>query len=236
MTEKPVSSEIHSGPGFRIRRTIQRPAARQIEAYRQYSTPDISDLLNRFYTMGSEITRLSGDDKLLGPACTVKVYPGDNLMVHEALDIAVPGDVIVVDTSGPSRNGVIGELISYKARSRGVAGFVIDGLIRDLPGVTASGMPVYAHGVIPQGPLHRGPGEINFPISCAGVVVQPGDLVFGDENGVVVVPQDFVEELLARLNQRRAALETYTDSVRRGVFSNTWVDEILTESKCEISD
>lgn len=231
MAGKPKSAEMHPGPGFRIRHEFERPDPETVAAFHAFETPAISDLMNRLYAMVPAIGNLTDPHlRLLGPACTVKVYPGDNLMVHKALDIAQPGDVIVVDTSASSMTAVLGDLVSTKARHRGVAGFLVDGLIRDLPGIRGLGdFPVFARGVTPIGPLHRGPGEINYPISAGGIVVHPGDLIVGDLNGVVVVPRDIVEEVLERLSARAAAESDYTAAVARGEFSNEWVDELLVE-------
>ncbi len=171
------------------------------------------------------------DLKILGPACTVKVYPGDNLMVHKSLDIAKPGDVIVVDSSGSTLTAVLGGLVSTKARHRGIAGFVVDGLIRDLSSIVSLGdFPVFARGLTPIGPLHRGPGEINYPVSVGGIVVHPGDIIVGDENGVVVVPRDSVTDLLERLTSRTTVEAEYEAAVARGEFSNDWVDAILADA------
>ncbi|OAD22951.1 Dimethylmenaquinone methyltransferase [Candidatus Thiomargarita nelsonii] len=158
MVKKPKSSEIHPGPGFRIKKNIARPAEELIVRFAEFDTPDISDLMNRLYTMDIGIKNLINQAKIVGPACTVKVFPGDNLMVHKALDIARPGDIVIVDAGGSSMNGIIGDLIATKAKHRGIAAFVIDGLIRDIPGIKEVGMPVYARGITPVGPLHRGPG------------------------------------------------------------------------------
>ncbi len=193
-------------------------------------------MLNRLYTMTSEIHNVSNEEPLVGTACTVKVYPGDNLMVHKALDIARPGDIIVVDTGGNRKNAVMGDLIANKAKHRGIAGFVIDGLIRDLQGVVETGMPVYAYGVTPIGPLHRGPGELNFSVSCGGIVVFPGDIIVADKNGVVVVRRDFASEVLERLKINKEKMEQYTADVKRGVFSNDWVDEQLAQDNCVFQD
>jgi RraA family protein len=232
---KPKSAEIHPGPGFRVRTQITRPDPALIEQYRQFPTPDISDLLNRLYTMTSEIKNLSNDTPFVGPACTVKVYPGDNLFVHKALDVVQPGDVMVIDAGGSYLNAVLGDLIANKAMHRGVAGIIIDGLIRDLPGVQETKLPVFARGVTPIGPLHRGPGELNYPISCGGIVVNQGDIIAADDNGVVVVRQDFAEELLQRLYVQRDALEAYVADVKRGKFSNEWVDRALEDANCRVS-
>jgi regulator of RNase E activity RraA len=188
--------------------------------------------MNRLYTMVPAIHNVTADHlRILGPACTVKVYPGDNLVVHKSLDIAQPGDIIVIDAGGSMMNGVLGDLISTKARHRGVAGFVVDGLIRDLPAIRELGdFPVFARGVSPIGPLHRGPGEVNYPICAGGIVVHPGDVVIGDPNGVVVVPSEIAPALLERLRARAAAEADYNNAVRRGEFSNAWVDAILLES------
>lgn len=233
---KPQSAEMYPGPGFRIQRSMRRPAAATVEMYRQFTTADISDALNRLYTMSSEIKNQINDEAIVGPACTVKVFPGDNLMVHKALDIAQPGDIVVVDTSGTAATAVLGDLVASKAKYRGIQAFVVDGLIRDLPAMREVGLPVFARGITPIGPLHRGPGEINFPINCGGIVVTPGDIVVGDRNGVVVVRGDFAEEILRRLCANREALSLYVECVKRGEFSNAWVDNILDLAGCEISE
>jgi regulator of RNase E activity RraA len=152
-------------------------------------------------------------------------------MVHKSLDIAQPGDVIVVDAHRSPLTAALGDLVSKKARHRGVAGFVVDGVIRDLPEIKElRDFPVFARDVTPIGPMHRGPGEINYPIACGGVVVNPGDIVVGDLNGVVVVPREFAADLLRRLEERAAAEAAYNDSVATGNFSNAWVDAILEDS------
>jgi RraA family protein len=200
-----------------------------------FPTPDISDLLNRMYALDPAIRCLSGcDHRLWGPACTVRVFPGDNLMVHKSLDIAKPGDVVVIDAGASPMNAVLGDLVCTKARHRGIAGFIVDGLIRDLPEIQALGLPVYARGTTPIGPLHRGPGEINFPICCGGTVVNPGDVIVADPAGIVAVPRGIVVELLRRLREREATQAADLASVRRGDFSNGWVDRILEESRCEV--
>lgn len=235
MVKKPKTAEIIPGPGFRIRKNIRRPKKNIVNGLGEFDTPVISDLMNRLYTMVPAIRNMTAPDlKIIGTACTVKVYPGDNLMVHKALDIAAAQDIIVVDAGGSPMNAVLGDLVSTKARHRGIGGFIVDGYIRDLPGITALRFPVYARGVTPIGPLHRGPGEINFPIQCGGIVVNPGDIVVGDMNGVVVIPQEIAENLLHRLQDRREAESAYYEAVQRGDFSNEWVDNLLEENHCEI--
>lgn len=232
MAMKPASAELRSGPGFRIRPAFQRPPQACIDEYWNFETPDISDMLNRLYSMTPDIRNLVNDAPLCGPALTVKVYPGDNLMVHKALDLAQPGDVIVVDAGGHRSNAVFGDMVARKAKHRGIAGYIVDGLVRDLPGLQALGMPVYAKGVTPIGPLHRGPGEINFPISCGGIVVNAGDIVCADRSGIVVVRAHFAESVLKRLSDQSDSLAVYNASIDRGDFSNMWVDNVLEEAGC----
>jgi regulator of RNase E activity RraA len=235
MVGKPQSAEMHPGPGFRLRYEIQRPDQETVSGLSRHQTPDISDLMNRLYAMEPEIKNMTDPDlRLVGPACTVKCYPGDNLMVHKALDVAQPGDVVVVDTSSSSLTAVLGDLVCTKARHRGIAGFIVDGLIRDLPAIRRLGdFPVFARDVTPKGPLHRGPGEIGYPISCGGIVVNPGDVIVADLNGVVVVPRDISDELLMRLDAKAAKESDYVSAVARGDFNNDWVDAMLEASGVE---
>jgi regulator of RNase E activity RraA len=232
MVSKPQSAVMYPGPGFRIRSNVDRPDPELIAGFGAFDTPAISDRMNRLYTMAPGIHNLTDDRlRILGPACTVKLYPGDNLMVHKALDIAQPGDVVIIDTSTSTMTAVLGDLVSTKARHRGLAGFVVDGLVRDLAAIRALGdFPVYARGVTPTGPLHRGPGEINYPVCAGGIVVEPGDIIVGDLSGVVVIPQEIAGELLNRLKASAAKESDYVTAVARGDFSNDWVDALLSES------
>jgi regulator of RNase E activity RraA len=227
---------MHPGPGFRVNVEWERPDRELVHGFAAFETPAISDQMNRLHTMEPEIRMLTDPTKpLAGPALTVKVFPGDNLMVHKSLDVARPGDVIVVDAGSSSMNAVLGDLICTKARHRGVAGFVVDGLIRDLPAIRALGdVPVFARGVTPIGPLHRGPGEIGGAICAGGLVVNPGDVIVADLNGVVVVPRLDATDVLEKVQSKADAEADYVAAVARGEFSNAWVDLFLTDHGLEI--
>lgn len=230
-TKKPQSAAIHSGVGFRIRTEFARPPREVISKFEEFESPDISDQMNRMYTVSPDIRCLSGErHPLVGPAFTVKVYPGDNLMVHKCLDIAQPDDVVVIDASGSTMNAVLGGMISMKAKSKRIAGFLIDGYIRDLAEVRRLDFPVFARGVTAVGPLHRGPGEINYPICCGGVVTNPGDIVVADQTGVVVLPQDHIDEIYQRLANFKQRNKEYIAGVKSGDFSNAWVDDVLSSA------
>jgi RraA family protein len=229
---KPKSAEINPGPGFRIKSSFQRLDAEFMRRFAEFESADISDQLNRLYAVAPAVHCLTGEHKLVGPACTVKVFPGDNLMVHKALDIARPGDVVVVDAGASRTNAALGGLISTKATHRGLAGFVVDGYIRDLPEILPLDFPVFARGTTPIGPLHRGPGEINYPICCGGVVVNPGDIVVADGFGVVIIPRENAPEIHERLMAFQQKNRDYFAGVKAGLFSNQWVDDVLDESGC----
>lgn len=236
MPDKPRSAEMNPGPGFRVRSTFSRPDPMLVRQFQDFATPDISDQLNRLYAVDSEIHCLTRrTSRLCGPVCTVKIFPGDNLMVHKALDIAQPGDIIAVDGSSSS-TAVLGDLISTKAKHRGIAGFVVDGKIRDLPDVLPLDFPIFARGTTPVGPLHRGPGEINYPICLGGIVTYPGDILVADQAGIVVIRQQIALELLQRLRSFEAKNAVYVAAVQRGEFSNAWVDRVLEEGGCIVGD
>jgi regulator of RNase E activity RraA len=234
---KPGHTKLHPGPGFRVRMNWDRPDRETVERFLQFDTPEVSDLQNRLYTVSTAIHSMTPGLRLAAPACTVKVFPGDNLMVHKALDVAEPGDVVVVDASGSPMTAVLGDTVCMKARHRGIAGFVVDGLIRDLPGILRLGdFPVFARGVTPIGPLQRGPGEINHPVSIGGIVVNPGDVLVADLNGVVVVQRDAVDDVITRLEAKAPTEAAYLEEVSQGVFSNAWIDDVLADTGCPMPD
>ena len=236
--KKPSSSELHPGPGFRIRTAYPACSMESILAIQSFDVPDISDTLNRLYAVDSGIKcQNSKQMSFCGSVCTVRVFPGDNLMVHKALDIARQGDIIAVDAHGErSMNAILGDLICTKAKHRGIAGFIVDGLVRDMPGIDEIDFPVFARGTTAVGPLHRGPGEINYPICCGGVVVNPGDVIVADNAGIVVIPHAHINMIVERLSANRENMETYLAAVQRGDFSNAWVDQLLEETNCPKED
>lgn len=219
--------------GFRIF-PIQNKVNRQlVEQFRDVVTPHISDNLNRMSAIGAQLRPFHRSGKLLGTALTVKTRPGDNLLVHKAIDMAEPGDVIVVDAGGDMTNAIVGEIMLQLSLKNGVAGFVIDGAIRDSKAFVDENFPVYAKGVTHRGPYKDGPGEINVPISVAGMLVNPGDIMVGDEDGLAVIPADYAEELLGKIKIQEQNEKSILQSIANGTIDRSWVDETLEQKGCE---
>ncbi|MDB5841835.1 MAG: Dimethylmenaquinone methyltransferase [Herminiimonas sp.] len=224
-----------SNAGFRIKRSINRPERSLFEGFRDIPVSNIGDSVNRCFCLDAEI-RPMNDKPLLGPAFTVKVAPGDNLMLHKAIDMAQPGDIIVVDAHGETSRAITGELMIHWAITRGVAGFVIDGSIRDVARLKTFGIPVYAAGISPAGPYKEGPGEINFPIVCGGVVVHPGDILVGDADGVIVIRPEDAPSTLKRAQAKLADELRVMKLIEEGAWDRAWVDEVLKAKGCEFID
>lgn len=172
------------------------PVASDIIAqFRGVATSIVSDNMARL-AGATGLLPYHGSGTMVGTALTVKTRHGDNLAIHAALKLARPGDVIVVDGGGDISQALIGEIIMTHAQSIGVAGFVIDGAIRDVAAIRASDLPCYARGVTHKGPYKNGPGAINVPVSVGGMVINPGDLILGDDDGIVAVPAELAAGLL----------------------------------------
>lgn len=233
--EKRGGSQLNN-IGFRILPIKKRLDRQLVEQFRNVVTPHISDNLNRMHAIGPKLRPFHKGGKLIGTAITVKTRPGDNLLVHKAIDMAEPGDVIVVDAGGDTTNAIVGEIMLQLARKKAITGFVIDGAIRDSKAFTEGDFPVYAVGVTHRGPYKDGPGEINIPISVGGMIVHPGDLILGDEDGIAVVPQDSAAEVLESVRVQEMKEIEILKSIENGTVDRSWVDEILKQKGCEFND
>lgn len=219
--------------GFRILPMPPRPPRKLIKALAAMVTAHLSDNMNRLVAGGAALRPLHRGGKLCGPAFTVKVAPGDNLMVHKAIDSAAPGDVIVVDAGGEVTHAIIGDIMASHAEKRGLAGFVIYGAIRDAAEIGARRFPVYACGVTHRGPYKNGPGEINAPIAVDGMVVHAGDIIVGDADGVVAVPLAHAGEVLALARAQLAKETAILKAIAAGKVDRRWVDELLRQRGCD---
>src|SRR6201994_1536542 len=160
--------------GFQICKRTRKVDAATIAKFRELPVANISDNMSRMPSGGPRLRPIHKEGVLAGPAFTVKVRPGDNLMIHKAIDIAEPGDVIVVDGGGEVTQALVGELMQMHAQVRGLAGFVIDGAVRDVAALHAADFPCYARGNTHRGPFKEGPGEINVPVAIGGLVIEAG--------------------------------------------------------------
>jgi RraA family protein len=219
--------------GFRVLPLVRRVPADLVAKFVSLPVANVSDAMNRMAAGGASLRPMHGGGVLAGTAVTVKARPGDNLMLHKAIDIAQPGDVVVVDAGGDLTNALIGELMTAHAESRGLAGIVIYGAIRDAGAIRAGKFPIFAAGVTHRGPYKDGPGEVNVPIAIEGMVVMPGDLVLGDDDGLVCVRMDEAEEVYAAASKKHAAETEQMEKIRRGENPRAWVDETLRRLNCE---
>lgn len=220
--------------GFRILERKRAVSADVVKRFASVSVACISDVMTRLTAGGPRLRPMHAGSVLCGPAFTVKSRPGDNLMVHKALTLAQPGDVIVVDAGGDLTNAIIGELMVSYAMARGLGGMVIDGAIRDSDWIGKHDMPVYAAGVTHRGPYKDGPGEINVPVAFDGMLVEPGDLIVGDADGFVCVPYDDVETVYAMASKKSAGEVKILENTLAGKFDDkSWIDESLRRLGCD---
>lgn len=219
--------------GFRIFPSPPRADAALLKRLAALPVSNVSDNLLR--GLGTSLEPFHRSGRMVGTALTVRTRPGDNLVVHKAIDMAAPGDVIVVDAGGALENAIIGELMASWAAKRGVAGMVIDGAIRDSDALSEGDFPVYAAGVTHRGPWKDGPGEVNVVISVGGMVMRPGDLVAGDRDGVIAFPQEDAERIIAAAEAQHRKEQAAMQAIAAGTWDRKWVDEALKARGCDLS-
>lgn len=221
--------------GYCVINDFDRLDSRIVDGYKNIATSVIGDVMGRMRVMNYAIKPVNQPGvHMAGSALTVRTHPSDNLLVHKAMDIARPGDIIVVDASGDTEHAIIGEIMCFYAKKRGIGGFVIDGAVRDRLGIAKLGLPVFAKGTTPRGPYKEGPGEVNTTISCGNVPVSPGDIIVGDDDGVVVVPKDEAQIILEKAIKLSSKEEETMRYIAEGKWDRLWVDEILRKKGIEI--
>ena len=209
-------------------REIERVDAGTVEEASKYPSSILADVAGRRGALSGRIAALAPTMRFAGPAITVEVRPGDNLMIHAALALVKPGDVIVVDGKGDLSSALMGEIMCQQAVALGVAAVVIDGAVRDAQAIRELGFPMYAAGLNPNGPTKFVPGRVNHPISIGGVTVNPGDLVVGDGDGVTVIERAKAAAMLP-LAGEKLAMETQriADIKSRKALRPGWLDGAL---------
>jgi RraA family protein len=192
-----------------------------LAAFRAVPTATISDCLDRMPVL-SGLRAFHRRGGLLGTAITVRVRAGDNLAIHQALEEVRPGDVIVVDGAGDTTRALVGDIMKAIAESRGVAGFVIDGAVRDTDAFADADFPCYARAATPRGPFKSGPGAINVPVCVGGWTVNPGDVVVGDSDGVVTFAPDIAPRLLEAVRAQTARETEVLAQIRAGRYDGRY--------------
>jgi RraA family protein len=224
-----MSNKSHPDPwptGYKISSRVEAIGRELVEAFRAVPTAHASDCMGR--SVGAlGLHPFHGDTPMCGTAITVRARPGDNLMIHTALSIAQAGDVIVVDGGGDLTQAVFGGLMRTTAMVKGLAGLVIDGAIRDTAEFAKGGFCCFAKGAVHRGPSKEGPGEVNVPIACAGMVVHPGDLMLGDSDGVICIPAAEVASLLPKVRMHAEHENRMRDAIRRGTTDPDRFNSIL---------
>jgi RraA family protein len=220
--------------GFKVCKRQRKVDSTWVNKFSDLPVANVSDVMSRMAAGGASLRPYYRGARMVGPAITVKSRPGDNLMVHKALDIAEPGDIVVVDAGGDLTNAIIGELMVAHAIQRGLGGIVIFGAIRDSEELSAGSFPVFAAGVTHRGPYKDGPGEVNVPIAIGGMVIHPGDLVCGDADGMVSVPLESIEEVFTAATKKHAAETRQMEAIKTGNNDRAWVDAALERLGCFI--
>ncbi|MCI6746754.1 MAG: RraA family protein [Anaerolactibacter massiliensis] len=221
-----------------IIKDFSRPDPELVKQFEGMPVANIDDNMNRTAAADSSIKPVGYKGELVGTAFTVKVAQGDNLMLHAAMDLAKPGDVIVIDAGGFTNRAIFGELMATYMKSRGIKGIICDGAIRDYGGLAAlEDFKVYAKAAVPNGPYKNGPGEINTPIVCGGQIVHPGDIVVADDDGILFIKPEDAELLIKATKgteEKEAGIMRHI--LEDGTYIRPWVEEKLKETGTEIRE
>jgi RraA family protein len=218
--------------GLQILKRERQVPTHLVEAFKGLPVANISDCMARMTAGGPRLRPMHKSGYLAGPALTVKARPGDNLMIHKALTMAQPGDVIVVDAGGDLTNALFGEIMMAIAIKNGVVGVVLNGAVRDSEEIGEGHFPIYAAGVTHRGPYKDGPGEINVPIAMDGMLIRPGDLVLGDADGLLCVPYEDAETLLAATHKKMEQEKQMMADIAAGRLDTAWIDATLKRIGC----
>lgn len=210
-------------PALTIRRTFPRPDPAHVQALTGVAVGWVVDAMGRQGAIDHRIRPIGAAATFTGVALAVRSRSRDNLAPWASIDHAEPGDVIVIETGDHEQASVIGDAWLGVARNKGAVACVTDGLVRDLDGIDAVGIPVFARGVSPNSPFKDGPGEIGFSVVIGGSAIHSGDILVGDKNGVVVVPRERAGEVVARIAAVAAKEAEMDEAIRAGTKTATWV-------------
>ena len=218
-------------PGFRVRTQWPRPAAELLRKFDHAASPQVADSMSRLGGMDSGIRPIWDSPRVIGSALTVWCHAGDNLMIHKALTLARPGDVLVVNTQGVVSSAPFGELLAISALKLGIAGVIVDGAVRDVAAIEAMRLPTYARAICPGGCNKDGAGEVGALIACGGVAVRPGDIILADRDGVTVVPLADAEQVVELSSRKVTAEAKRKAEIHAGILVRPEIDEQLRKFK-----
>ena len=225
--------------GKRIYLQRKMPDPELVEAFKSIPASNTADVMGRSCAMNPRIKLVSSPkaQMMCGPAYTVKCRAGDNLTLHAALNFCHEGDVLVVSNEEDDTRALMGEvMMAYLYLTKKIAGIILDGPIRDIDEIGKWDFPVYCTGTTPGGPYKEGPGEINVPISCGGISVNPGDIILADPDGVICIPRKDAAQILVEARKFQEADEKKLIAARNGTANRAWVEKSLNEKGFEIID
>ena len=218
---------IEEAPLLTVRRRFNRPSAEKVAVFRGLQTGFVVDAMNGRGALDAKIKPIGGPASFCGVAVPCAAGPADNLAPFVALDVAQAGDVIICSTDGFDGTSVCGDLLLGMMKNRGVLAFVTDGVVRDVIGIRQVGLPCFAAGLSPNSPVRSGPGTVGLPAIVGGVAVGPGDIVLGDEDGVVVVPFAAIDATIGRLDAVRAAEADLDAKVKAGLEVPDFIQSLI---------
>jgi 4-hydroxy-4-methyl-2-oxoglutarate aldolase len=224
-------------PLLTIRRKFARPSRALMARLEAAQTGHIVDAMLGRAALDCGIKPIDPEHSIfVGPALTCQTGPDDNLAILAALVMAEPGDVIIAASDAFSGSAVVGDNVTMMAKNKGVAAIVIDGMARDSYGIVPVGLPVFARGITPNSCVRSGPGKVGLPIVCGGVSVQPGDVVLGDRDGVVVIPQGQLEQVVAHVEEIRRLEEETQKKIRAGMTHLPSIEDLLKSDRVAYVD
>jgi len=197
---------------------VKRPSKEILNKIRDIEITSLSDSANSNISMTHLIKPHINKNKIVGPALTLKLEKGDSLMVQKILEMAKPGDVVVIDTSGSEENAVWGDLRSLTAKQKELEAVIIDGAIRDIEGCREINFPIFCKYVVCASSTKSKAAEINVPIKCGGITVNPGDIIVGDLNGVISIPQENVIEIIERALEKELSVSKAKEEILNGIY------------------
>ena len=218
---------IEEAPLLTVRRRFNRPSPEKVAIFRGLQTGFVVDAMNGRGALDAKVKPIGGPASFCGVAVPCAAGPADNLAPFVALDVAQAGDVIICSTDGFDGTSVCGDLLLGMMKNRGVLAFVTDGVVRDVVGIREVGLPCFAAGLSPNSPVRSGPGTVGLPAVVGGVAVGPGDIVLGDEDGVVVVPFAQIDATIGRLDAVRAAEADLDAKVKAGLEVPDFIQSLI---------